>query len=148
MTIVGYYRDFYHERINKRVAVLACLKSINDRRISEREVWEKEQGGKRRKLNVCSSNSSIGLSSSGSGGSIVISAEMMEGLPPGVLTMINTMRAQIEEKDHKIEENGLNIETLTRMNDGLRKDFRILNGVLAESKIAAFEMWREILMFL
>ena len=30
----------------------------------------------------------------------------------------------------------------------LRKDFRSLKGVLAESKITAFEMWREILEFL
>ena len=54
-----------------------------------------------------------------------------------------------------IEENHQKNEALTRMLaerseeiKQLRKEFRALNGVLAESKITAFEMWREILEFL
>ena len=55
--------------------------------------------------------------------------------------MISTMRAQIEEKDRKIE--GQSEETRQ-----FREVFRDFDGVLAESKITAFEMWREILEFL
>ena len=159
MTVVKYYRDYYHERIQQRIAVLVCLKRINDKRISDREEREKEQEAKRRKLNASGSSSGGSISDStsrgGSCGSNMISAETMEGLPPGALTMFNTMRAQIEEKDHKIEEKDRKIEALKRElaerseeNRQLRKEFRALNGVLAESKITAFEMWREILEFL
>ena len=150
MTVVAYYREYYHERIKQRVAVLVCLKRINDKRISDREEREKEQEAKRRKLNKGSSSgdSSQNTISGSSYHRDMVSAEIMEGLPTGVLTMINTMRAQLEEKDQKNEALKRELAERSEENRQLRKEFRALNGVLAESKITAFEMWREILEFL
>ena len=53
MTVVEYFRDYYHERVKLRVSVLTCLKSINEARIrrGEEEV-------KRMKLNGGGSSSS------------------------------------------------------------------------------------------
>ena len=53
MTLVEYFRDYYHERVKLRVSVLNCLKSINEARIrrGEEEV-------KRMKLNGGGSSSS------------------------------------------------------------------------------------------
>jgi len=73
------------ERIKQRVIVIACLKNINDRRISE----EGRRRSKRRRFIV-------------DGG--------------------NNREVYISDQT--------------------------LNGVLAEEKIAAFEMWREIIMYL
>jgi len=55
MTIVEYFRDYYHERVKLRVSVLTCLKSINEARIrrGEEEV-------KRMKLNGGGGSSSSG----------------------------------------------------------------------------------------
>ena len=52
MTVVEYFRDFYHQRIKERVTVLICLERFNAARIrrGEEEV-------KRVKLNDSSSNS-------------------------------------------------------------------------------------------
>ena len=158
MTEVQYFRDYYHQRIKQRVAVLVCLKRINDKRISEREEREKEQEAKRRKLNASSSSGgsiSDSTSRGSSCGSNMVSAEMMKGLPPAVLAMIEENNRKIEEKDRKIEEKDQKNEALARKLEEkseeinqLRKDFRLLKGVVAESKITAFEMWREILEFL
>ena len=53
MTLVEYFRDYYHEIVKLRVSVLNCLKSINEARIrrGEEEV-------KRMKLNGGGSSSS------------------------------------------------------------------------------------------
>ena len=60
MTVIEYFRDYYHERVKLRVSVLNCLKSINAARIrrGEEEV-------KRMKLNGGSSSSSSGVETNG-----------------------------------------------------------------------------------
>ena len=55
MTIVEYFRDYYHERVKLRVSVLTCLKRINEGRM--RKVAEAVE---RMKLNDGSSSSSVG----------------------------------------------------------------------------------------
>ena len=80
----------------------------------------------------------------------------MEQLTADALKIIKVMRAEYERKIKETEkEKNTKIEARARENEALenkilqmRKDFRLLNGVLAESKITAFEMWREILGFL
>ena len=54
MTVIEYFRDYYHERVKLRVSVLTCLKSINDARIKRGE-----EQVKRMKLN-CGISSSVG----------------------------------------------------------------------------------------
>ena len=81
-----------------------------------------------------------------------VNAKIMEELPAGALTIIKSMRSEyenkIKEKDNMIAALARENEALAKENRQLRKDYIVLNGVLAESMITAFEMWREILAFL
>ena len=98
MTVDTYFRVSHQESIKKRVAVLICLKTINDARMEEAEA------AKRRRLNDGGSSSS-----SGSGGSN-------------------------------------NSKIVRRANSrSIRDEF---DGVSAELRITAHELWREIVTFL
>jgi len=145
MTIVEYFRDYYHERVKLRVSALNCLKSINEARIrrGEEEV-------KRMKLSSSSSNSNVVAIGGESSSSIDGSNDMvLEGIVPSILAIINKKDNEIEVLKREKEEAKREILALRNNNENsAARNNLYLDGVLAESMITAEELWREILKFL
>ena len=162
MSIVDYFRasnlpNRKESRIKLRVAVLTSLKVFQDRETEERLA-------KRRKL-----NDDTGSSRSGT----AINTEMISGLGEEdekyerFLNEINAQRNEINnlrgenlrqreeiKRLHKRELNAREarereLEALRNNNENnMVRNNKYLNGTLAYEKITAFELWREILMFL
>ena len=103
MTVDAFFRFSHQESIKKRVAVLICLKTINNARMEEAEA------AKRRRLNDGGSSSSSSSSSSSGGGN-----------------NNSTIAGSVDRRSTRDE----------------------FDGVLAEWRITAYELWREILTFL
>ena len=114
------------DRIRLRVWILICLKRINDKRISDSE----DVIMKRMLNDGGSSGSSNGISNS----DIELSNDVIEGLTDQMKQAINILKIRNED--------------LSREIGCLGRDYRILDGVLAEKKITANELWGEIAMFL
>ena len=143
MPVVDYFGASYlpnrkESRIKLRVAVLTSLIVFQDRETEERET-------KRKDLNV-----------EGSSSNTTISNEMISGLGEDYVSQFERMSIEINslrnENNRLIESE----EARERENEALRnnnennmiRNNKYLNGPLAYKKITAFEMWREILMFL
>ena len=114
------------DRIRLRVWILICLKRINDKRISDSE----DVIMKRMLNDGGSSGSSNGISNS----DIELSNDVIEGLTDQMKQGIIILKRRNED--------------LSREIGCLGRDYRILDGVLAEKKITANELWREIALFL
>ena len=138
------------ERITLRACVLFCLKTINGKRIKDRE-----EATKRRKLNDGESSSS-GSSSGGGGGAHTMAISLSTGVGQFVNTLKRDYESQIKVQRREIEAQRRNIEALRNNNESLRnnnenntaRNNKYLDGVHAEEKITAFELWREIVMWL
>ena len=162
MSVVDYYRASHQDKIKLRVAFLTALKIYQAMREDEARLARK------RKLNeVVGSNSS---SSSGSGeSSSNSSTEMIEALqllPPAMTEVVNILKRDTERHnkvlrgENKVlrgemsELKGENkmlrseIATLKRKVETLKGIRPVLNGPLAYDKITAFELWREVFMYL
>ena len=95
MTVVEYYRDYYHERVKRLVVVLNCLKFINAERMRRAdEQVEMMEEAKRRKLNSSEGSSSVVVVGGGGFGVVVV----------GRILIINNIKRenarQREEKDN------------------------------------------------
>ena len=111
----------------------------------------------------------VGGESGSSSGNYDISLEMKEGFPPQALAFIKMLESKIEVSDSKIGVLTSKVESLTKENKELKEEklkeklkgkVRVpsvakndrneihLNGPLAYKMITAFELWREIALFL
>ena len=95
-------------------------------------------------------------SSSSSGTHTIMALFLSTGVGQFVNALKREHEIQIEEQRREITRLKERDEARERENEALRKNNednaarnnKYLNGVVAEKKITAFEMWREIVMFL
>ena len=128
-------------------------------------VEDEQREAKRRKLND-DDGGSRSISSCSSDGSSAVIEGLIDGLPNEMSQIVKFMRKENEEREERLrmemrresvkrEEEikrdfAREIEELRRENNLLKKidrNEKHLNSPLAYKRITAFEMWREILMF-
>ena len=174
MPVKDYVRASFHEKLKEdrvrfRVVLLTCLEVYQKMYEAPSAVAERD---KRRKLIAEGESGTI----SGSVENYKISAEMKVGLPPQMLAIINMLERNNEANNNKIEASarelrmeynskfetsGNEIAILREENEKLKEKVRVLSGgkksdrnemhlnaPLAYKMITAFELWREICLFL
>ena len=166
MSVVDYYRASHQDKIKLRVAFLTSLRVYQAMREEEARLARK------RKLDEIGGSSSGGGGGGGGGDSRNSSAETIEALnlPDNMKQAINIIEGKFESEIKEVRKESIEREEklrgemseLKRVNVAQRSEIAtlnkkvetlngirpVLNGPLANDMITAFELWREILMYL